>query len=42
MLRKALWSGLLAGVTGGIALVTRFAASRVWRLATGEDPPTKE
>ena len=42
MLRKLLWSGLLAGFTAGIAITTRAAASRIWRLATGEDPPTKQ
>jgi hypothetical protein len=42
MLRKVLWSGLLAGFTGAAAFATRGAASKIWRLATGEDPPTKQ
>jgi hypothetical protein len=41
MLRKVLWSGLYAGLAGGVALVSRQAASKIWRLATGEAPPTK-
>jgi hypothetical protein len=42
MLRKLLWSALLAGFTGAAALGTRGAATRIWRLATGEDPPVKQ
>jgi hypothetical protein len=38
MLRKALWSGLVVGMT----LAARRAASSVWRLATGEAPPVKK
>jgi hypothetical protein len=41
MLRKLLWSGLYAGLAAGIALASRQAAIRVWRLATGEAPPAK-
>jgi Protein of unknown function (DUF4235) len=39
MLRKLLWSGLYAGLAAGGALVARLVATRLWRLATGEDPP---
>jgi hypothetical protein len=42
MLRKVLWSALLAAFTGAAALGTRAAATRIWRLATGEDPPVKQ
>jgi hypothetical protein len=35
MLRKLLWTGLNAGVI----VVARKGAIRVWRLATGEEPP---
>jgi hypothetical protein len=41
MLRKLLWSGLYAGLAAGVALVSRQAATRIWRLATGEAPPAK-
>jgi hypothetical protein len=41
MLRKLLWSILYAGLAAGSALVARRAASGIWRLATGESPPTK-
>ena len=42
MLRKVLWSAVLAGFTGAAAMGTRAAATRIWRLATGEDPPVKQ
>ena len=41
MLRKVLWSGLYAGLAAGAAFVARLVASRIWRIATGEDPPKK-
>jgi hypothetical protein len=42
MLRKALWTGLYASLGAAATLAARRAASRVWRLATGEEPPTKK
>jgi hypothetical protein len=42
MLRKVLWSGLYA-VFGALATIAaRTAASKVWRIATGEQPPAKK
>jgi hypothetical protein len=41
MLRKLLWSGLYAGLAAGSAMAARQAATRIWRLATGEPPPAK-
>jgi hypothetical protein len=41
MLRKLLYSTLYAGLAAGSALAARRAASGIWRLATGESPPTK-
>ena len=42
MLRKLLWTGLYA-VIGAIATVAaRRTASGIWRIATGEEPPTKK
>jgi hypothetical protein len=37
MLRKLAWTGLSAGAM----IAARRAAAKVWRLATGEQPPTK-
>jgi hypothetical protein len=42
MLRKMLWAGLLAGLTALAALIGRGTASGIWRLFTGEDPPSRE
>ena len=42
MLRKLLWTAIY-GVFGAIAAIgARFAASRVYRIATGEEPPAKK
>jgi len=41
MLRKLLWTGLYAGLSAGAAIAARRAAGRIWRIATGEEPPTK-
>ena len=41
MLRRLLWT-LIYGVFGAIAAIgARTAASRLYRLATGEEPPAK-
>jgi len=42
MLRKALWTGLYAGLAAGATMGARRLASRIWRVATGEAPPTKK
>jgi hypothetical protein len=41
MLRKILWSGLYAGIGAAATMGARRAASSIWRLATGEEPPAK-
>jgi hypothetical protein len=41
MLRKLLWSGLYAGLAAGAAMAAQRAASGLWRMATGDDPPAK-
>jgi len=41
MLRKILWSGLYAGVGAAATMTARKAATSIWRLATGEEPPQK-
>jgi hypothetical protein len=42
MLRKALWTGLYGAIGAVATIVARRAASTVWRIATGEQPPTKK
>ncbi len=42
MLRKVLWSGLYAGFSAVAAMAARRAASKVWRIGTGEEPPAKK
>jgi hypothetical protein len=37
-----MWSGLYAGIGALATLVARAVASRVWRIATGEEPPVKK
>jgi hypothetical protein len=41
MLRKAMWTGLYAGFGAASTVVARRLATKVWRVATGEEPPTK-
>ena len=42
MLRKLLWT-LIYGLFGAIAAIgARVVASRVYRIATGEEPPAKK
>jgi hypothetical protein len=42
MLRKALWTGLYATLGALASVATRRLASRIWRIATGEEPPTRK
>jgi hypothetical protein len=42
MLRKLLWTGLYAGLAAGATMAARRTASKIWRIATGEEPPTKK
>jgi hypothetical protein len=42
MLRKAMWTGLYAGLGAASTMATRKLASMIWRVATGEDPPVKK
>jgi hypothetical protein len=41
VLRKLLWTGLYAGLSAGATMAARRAASKMWRVATGEAPPMK-
>ena len=42
MLRKLLWSALYGAFAALATIVSRRAASRIWRTLTGEEPPTKK
>jgi hypothetical protein len=42
MLRKLLWSALSGAFAALGTIVSRRAASRIWRTLTGEEPPTKK
>jgi hypothetical protein len=42
MLRKAMWTGLYAGLGAASTMVARRLASKIWRVTTGEEPPTKK
>jgi hypothetical protein len=41
MLRKAMWTGLYTGLGAASTIAARRLASTIWRVATGEEPPTK-
>jgi Protein of unknown function (DUF4235) len=41
MLRKLLWNGLFAAFGAAAAIAARRAATTVWRMATGEEPPRR-
>jgi hypothetical protein len=41
VLRKLLWTGLYAGLAALATMAARRLASRIWRVATGEQPPVK-
>jgi hypothetical protein len=42
MLRKAMWTGLYAAIGAAATLVSRRLSSRIWRILTGEEPPTRK
>ena len=42
MLRKVMWTGLYASLGAAATMAARRLASRIWRIATGEAPPTKK
>ena len=42
MLRKLLWSALYGAIGAAATMAARRTASKVWRIATGEEPPTKK
>ena len=42
MLRKLMWSGLYAALGAAATMAARRAATGIWRVATGEEPPAKK
>jgi hypothetical protein len=42
MLRRLMWTGLYASLAAAATIVARKAASNIWRVATGEEPPVKK
>jgi len=42
VLRKLLWTAVYGVIGAAATIAARKAASRVWRLLTGEEPPTKK
>ena len=39
MLRRLLWTALYAGLGAAATVVARRAASQIWRITTGAEPP---
>jgi len=39
MVKRLVWSGLLAGLGAIASIVTTRAAAMIWRRIYGEDPP---
>ena len=39
VVKRLMWSGLLAGLGALASVLTTRAAARIWRRAFGEDPP---
>jgi hypothetical protein len=42
MLRKLLWTGLYAALGAAATIVARRTAAGIWKVATGEEPPSKK
>jgi hypothetical protein len=42
VLRKGLWTVLYGALGAAATIAARTAASRIWRIATGEQPPAKK
>jgi hypothetical protein len=42
MLRKVLWSAIYGLIAAVATMVARRAASQLYRLVTGEQPPVKK
>jgi len=42
VLRKLLWTAIYGTIAAAATIAARHTASRVWRILTGEEPPTKK
>jgi len=42
MLRKLTWTALYGVLGAAATLAARRLATRIWRVATGEEPPVKQ
>jgi hypothetical protein len=42
VLRKLLWTAIYGAIGALATIAARTAASRIWRILTGEEPPTKK
>jgi hypothetical protein len=42
MLRKLMWTALYGILGAGATMAARRAASKIWRVTTGEEPPVKQ
>ena len=42
MIRKLAWSALYGVLAAVATMAAKRAASGIWRVATGEEPPTKK
>ena len=42
MLRRMLWTSLYAALGAVATMTARRTASQIWRIVTGEQPPTKK
>jgi uncharacterized protein DUF4235 len=42
MLRKLMWTALYGALGAAATMAARRAASGIWRIATGEQPPAKK
>jgi hypothetical protein len=41
VLRKLSWTALYVGLGAGATIAARRLAERIWRVLTGEEPPTR-
>ena len=39
MLRKLMWTGLYGALAAAATLAARRTATKIWQVATGEEPP---
>jgi hypothetical protein len=37
-----MWNGLYGALAAGATMAARRAASKIWRVTTGEEPPVKK